>query len=110
MFKSDTKSLDLLHEADCCFGIMAFCLLVYNLGQRQLRQALAQQVETIPKQLGKPSSLPTLRCFFQCFMAVHLVILQGVTQIVNLTDKQHHILRFFRNACRRYYLLPLPDS
>ncbi|MEB3310987.1 MAG: IS1634 family transposase, partial [Snowella sp.] len=90
--------------------IMALCLLVYNLGQRQLRQALAQQTETIPNQLGKPTSSPTLRWVFQCFMAVHLVFFQGVTQIVNLTDERHHILRFFSHACRRYYLLPLPDS
>ena len=36
---------------------MALCLLVYNLGQRQLRQALAGQEQTIPNQLGKPTHL-----------------------------------------------------
>jgi transposase len=86
--------------------IMALCLLVYNLGQRQLRQALAQNEETIPNQLGKPTASPTLRWVFQCFMAVHLVVFQGVQQVVNLTDERHHILRFFSDACRRYYLLP----
>jgi transposase len=90
--------------------IMALCLLVYNLGQRQLRQALAEGAETIPNQLGKPTSSPTLRWVFQCFMAVHLVVFQGVKEIVNLTDERHHILRFFSEACRRYYLLPEPDS
>jgi hypothetical protein len=49
--------------------MMALCLLVYNLGQRQLRQALAQHDETIPNQLGKPTSSPTLRWVFQCFIA-----------------------------------------
>jgi transposase len=90
--------------------IMALCLLVYNLGQRQLRQALAQEGETIPNQLGKPTDSPTLRWVFQCFMAVHLVVFQGVQQIVNLTDERQHILRFFSDACRRYYLLPTPHS
>lgn len=90
--------------------LMALCLLVYNLGQRQLRQALALQVQTIPNQLGKPTSSPTLRWVFQCFMAVHLVVFQGVQQIVNLTDERLHILRFFSPACRRYYLLSVPDS
>ena len=90
--------------------IMALCLLVYNLGQRQLRQALAYQDETIPNQLGKPTSSPTLRWVFQCFMAVHLVVFQGVQQVVNLTDERQHILRFFSDACRRYYLLPDPAS
>jgi transposase len=90
--------------------IMALCLLVYNLGQRQLRQALAQQEQTIPNQLGKPTAVPTLRWVFQCFMAVHLVVIQGVEQVVNLTDERMHILRFFSDACRRYYLFPTPDS
>jgi transposase len=90
--------------------IMALCLLVYNLGQRQLRQALAQQEETIPNQLGQPTATPTLRWVFQCFMAVHLVVFQGVQQVVNLTDERQHILQFFSDACRRYYLLPTPVS
>jgi transposase len=89
---------------------MSLCLLVYNLGQRQLRQALAGQAETIPNQLGKPTATPTLRWVFQCFMAVHLVVFQGVQQVVNLTDERQHILQFFSKACRRYYLLPTPDS
>ena len=89
---------------------MALCLLVYNLGQRQLRQALAQHDETIPNQLGKPTVSPTLRWVFQCFMAVHLVVFHGVGQVVNLTDERQHILRFFSDACRRYYLLPTPHS
>ena len=90
--------------------IMALCLLVYNLGQRQLRQSLARQDQTIPNQLGKPTSSPTLIWVFQCFMAVHLVVFQGVQQVVNLTDDRRHILRFFSPACRRYYLLCDPAS
>ena len=39
--------------------IMALCLLVYNLGQRKLRHALAQLAETIANQLGKPTATPT---------------------------------------------------
>lgn len=90
--------------------IMALCLLVYNLGQRQLRQALAQHEQTILNQLGQPTAVPTLRWVFQCFMAVHLVIVCGVEQVVNLTAERVHILQFFCVACRRYYLLPAPDS
>ncbi len=55
--------------------IMALCLLIYNLGQRQLRQALAQNGETIPNQLSKPTAFPTLRWVFQCFMAVHFLVM-----------------------------------
>lgn len=85
---------------------MSLCLLVYNLGQRQLRQALATHAETIPDQLGKPTANPTLRWVFQCFMAVHLVVFQDVPQIVNLTSERRRILQFFSKACLRYYLIP----
>ena len=85
--------------------IMGLCLLVYNLGQRQLRQALQQANQTIPNQLGKGTPCPTLRWVFQCFMAVHLVVLNGLKQIVNLTDDRRRILQFLGSACRQYYLL-----
>jgi transposase len=44
--------------------IMALCLLVYNLGQRQVRKALVETAQTIPNQLGKPTDTPTLRWVF----------------------------------------------
>jgi transposase len=89
--------------------IMALCLLVYNLGQRQVRKALVEAAQTIPNQLGKPTDTPTLRWVFQCFMAVHLVVISGVKQIVNLTPERRHILKFFSDNCRGYYLLHGPD-
>jgi transposase len=85
--------------------LMGLCLLVYNLGQRQLRQALATAQQTIPNQLGKPIQRPTLRWVLQYFMAVHLVILAGVKQVVNLTDERQWVLQFLGSACRQYYLL-----
>ncbi len=89
--------------------IMALCLLVYSLGQRQIRQALVQSAQTIPNHLGKSTATPTLRWVFQCFMAVHLVVVSGVKQIVNLTPERRHILKFFSKNCREYYLLYGPD-
>lgn len=85
--------------------IMGLCLLVYNLGQRQLRQALQQADQTLPNQLGKGTQQPTLRWIFQCFMAVHYVVLNGVKQGVNLTDERRRILQVFGSTCRQYYLL-----
>jgi transposase len=89
--------------------IMALCLLVYSLGQRQLRNALSDATQTIPNQLGKPTDTPTLRWVFQCFMAVHLVLISGVKKIVNLTPERRHILKFFGDCCCGYYLLHEPD-
>lgn len=71
-------------------------------------------IQTIEKRhygkAGKPTASPTLRWVFQCFMAVHLVVFQDVQQVVNLTHERRHILQFLSQACRRYYLLPSPDS
>ncbi|MGB7083998.1 MAG: IS1634 family transposase [Phormidesmis sp.] len=85
--------------------VMALCLLVYNLGQRQLRQALNTAKETIPNQLGKPTQTPTLRWVFQSFMAVHLVVLNGQQQVLNLNENHRKILRFLGSAAQEYDLL-----
>ncbi len=85
--------------------VMGLCLLVYTLGQRQLRQALTHSKETIPNQLGKPTSTPTLRWVFQCFQAVHLVHFNHQLQVSNLTDTRLKILRILGNPCQKYYLI-----
>ena len=85
--------------------VMGLCLLVYTLGQRQLRQALTQEQETIPNQLGNPTASPTLRWVFQCFQAVHIVTVNCQKQVSNLTDARLWILHFLGNACQKYYLL-----
>lgn len=85
--------------------IMGLCLLVYSLGQRALRQALALAKTTIDNQLGKPTTTPTLRWVFQCFMSIHLVSVAQIKQITNLTSERLWILNFFGAPCRKYYLL-----
>jgi transposase len=85
--------------------IMGLCLLVYNLGQRQLRLALVEAGESINNQLGKPTQRPTLRWVFQCFQDVHLLLVAGVKRIANLTEERRWILRFLGAACGQYYLV-----
>lgn len=85
--------------------VMGLCLLVYTLGQRALRQALERAKKTIDNQLGKPTSTPTLRWVFQCFMSIHLVTVAQIKQIANLTPERQWILQFFGAPCRKYYLL-----
>lgn len=83
--------------------VMGLCLLVYSLAQRQLRQALQQAGEGIKNQVGKLTSRPTLRWVFQSFQSVHLLIVDGVKQITNLTPERQKILRFLGTEARRYY-------
>jgi len=85
--------------------VMGLCLLVYSLGQRALRQALERAKQTINNQLGKPTTTPTLRWVFQCFMSIHLVTIAQTKQIANLTQERSWILHFFGAPCRKYYLL-----
>ncbi len=85
--------------------IMGLCLLVYSIGQRQLRSSLAEAIETIPNQRSKPTARPTLRWVLQCFQSVHLVWLDGRKWSIKLNDSQQHILRFLGSACQKYYFL-----
>ena len=85
--------------------VMGLCLLVYTLGQRQLRQALSHEKETIPNQLNKSTSSPTLRLVFQCFQAIHLVDFNHQLQVSNLTDIRLKILGFLGSPCQKYYLI-----
>jgi transposase len=85
--------------------VMALCLLVYTLAQRQLRQALTQAETGIPNQLGKLTDKPTMRWVFQCFQSIHLLRVAGQKQISNLTPQRRKILQFLGASCGRYYLL-----
>jgi hypothetical protein len=87
--------------------LMALYLLVYNLGQRQLRISLKMQKPTVKNQLNKPRESPTLPWIFQslclgwfprleatgvCFQGIHFLITQGVDRILNLTEERCPIL------------------
>jgi len=85
--------------------VMGLSLLVYTLGQRQLRQALAEQGATVPNQLKQPTATPTLRWIFQCFQSVHLIQFQSQFSISNLSEPRLWILRFFGSDCQKYYFL-----
>lgn len=85
--------------------VMGLCLLVYSLGQRQLRQALADAKATVKNQVKKPTTTPTLRWIFQCFQAVHLLEVGGVKQVSNLNEERRQIVRLLGSECARYYLM-----
>jgi transposase len=85
--------------------IMGLSLIVYTLGQRQLRQALAQADETVLDQRKRPTQTPTLRWICQCFQSVHWVAMEAKVQVSNLTPERLKILRFFGSPCQKYYLL-----
>ena len=85
--------------------IMGLCLLVYTIGQRQLRSSLTLTSQTIPNQRGQPTERPTLRWVMQCFQSVHLILVADQKPIIKLNDVQKHILSFLGSACQKYYFL-----
>jgi transposase len=86
--------------------IMTLALMVYSLGQRQLRQSLKLTNSHLPNQKGQPTARPTLRWILQCFQSVHLVFVDGIKSSIQLTDRQKLILQFLCPSCHRYYFLP----
>jgi transposase len=105
LFFTDSIFINSPERVEAVAMLMGLCLLVYTLGQRQIRQALQQAQLGIKNQLGNLTERPTLRWIFQCFQAIHLLLVNRVKQISNLTDERLYILRFFPDACRQYYLL-----
>ncbi|WP_242072260.1 hypothetical protein [Nostoc sp. FACHB-110] len=85
--------------------IMGLCLLVYNLAQRKLRQALLTSDGSIRNQVKKFTNKPTMRWIFQMFQSVHLLFVDGQQQISNLTEERQKILIYLGESCRQYYLM-----
>ncbi len=105
LFFADSVFLKYPSRVETMAMLMGLSLLVYTLGQRQLRANLKQNNTGVKNQLGKVTDKPTLRWIFQCFQGIHLVILNGVKQIVNLTDARFKILNYFSKHCQKYYIL-----
>ena len=82
--------------------VMALTLLVYSLGQRQLRAQLAQAGETVLDQKKRPTPIPTFRWILQKFQAIHLVSINTVQQISNLSEERSKIIRLMGFPACRY--------
>ena len=105
LFFADSVFLKTPQRVETMAMLMGLCLLVYSLGQRQIRSALQTAKTGIKNQLGKLTLRPTLRWIFQCFQGIHLVTIQGAKQIAGVTDERQFTLNFFPLSCQKYYIL-----
>ena len=105
LFFTDSVFLKSSERIEALALIMGLCLLVYTLAQRQLRQAFQQAHSGIKNQLGRLTQRPTLRWIFQCFQAIHLLQIDSVKRVSNLTDERLMTLGFFPATCQAYYLI-----
>ena len=46
-----------------------------------------------------------VKWIFQGFQGIHLLVYQGVKQVVNLTEERLFILKFFPESIQKYYIL-----
>jgi transposase len=89
--------------------IMGLALLIFALGERQLRQALKQNNETIPDQKGKPTQTPTLRWVFQVFEGLDVlsVWVDGrliSRQVMNLRPVHQKLIHLLGSHVQNCYL------
>lgn len=88
--------------------IMCLALLIFALGERQLRQVLKQSDESIPDQKGKPTQTPTLRWVFQIFEGLDVlsVWIDGhlvTRKLLNLRPVHQQIIRLLGPQVQKCY-------
>jgi transposase len=105
LFFADSVFLKSPRRIETMAMLMGLCLMVYSLGQREVRRQLSSTKNRIPNQLGKLTDRPTLRWIFQCFQGIHLLVHQGIKQVINLTEERQATLQFFPLSCQEYYFL-----
>ena len=104
LFFADSIYLKTSERIEAMAMLMGLCLLVYKIGQRQLRLKLSELKTGVKNQLGKLTARPTLRWIFQCFQGIHVVFINGVKQISNLRTERCLTLSFFPEKCQQYYI------
>jgi len=105
LFFADSVFLKSPERIETMAMLMGLCLMVYSIGQRELRKRLNEAKTGLKNQLGKLTNRPTYRWIFQCFQEIHWHVLWGVKQIINLTEERMLTLRFFPHSCQKYYIL-----
>jgi hypothetical protein len=88
--------------------LMVLCLLVYRLAEQRVRQQLTLTAQTVPDQLRRPTTRPTMRWLFQCFEGIdlhHMTLPDGAqtTQVLRLSALHRPVLRVLGPAYEKCY-------
>ncbi len=109
-FMVDSIFLKTPRRIEALMMVMTLCLMVYNIGQHNLRSALKEKNETLPNQINKPVQNPTLRWIFQIMEGVSVVnfyekhVANPIKILVaNLNDLRIKIIRLFGNSAKKIY-------
>jgi transposase len=104
LFFADSLFVKNPERVETMMMLMGLSLLVYTIGQREIRNNLKAEKSSVKNQLNKLTEKPTLRWIFQCFQGIHCFKFEGVEKISNLSEERCRILGFLPIACRKYYL------
>ena len=104
LFFADSLFVKNPERVETMMMLMGLSLLVYTIGQREIRSNLRDQKSSVKNQLNKLTEKPTLRWIFQCFQGIHCFKIEEIEKISNLTEERCRILGFLPEACQRYYL------
>ena len=87
--------------------IITLALLVYSVAQRQLRMYLEKTQKTLPNQIRKEVSNPTLRWVFQMMEGIEYleITIEGNVRkaILGITDLRTRILDCFPDSVQKIY-------
>lgn len=87
--------------------VMTLALLIYAIAQRRLHKVLEEFQETIPNQIRKETSRPTLRWIFQLLDGIELVemyVEKTMYPVISgLTDLRKRILSYFGSTVMKIY-------
>jgi transposase len=84
-FMVDSIFLKLPKRIEALMMVMTLCLMIYNVGQYKLREQLKAHQTTLPNQLGKEISNPTLKWIFQ--------IMEGIDVVYFYNESLTHTIR-----------------
>lgn len=94
--------------------VMTLALLVYAIAQRRLHQSLKSLQETLPNQIRKETTKPTLRWIFQLLDGIDLVKIdlekRSHVVISGLTALKERILRYFGSSVMKIYGLDVQTA
>lgn len=108
-FMVDSVFLKKPARIEALMMIMTLCLMVYNIGEHELREKLKVKKESIPNQVGKSVNNPTLRWIFQLMQGIVVIpVLNGGVNlfraaVTNLTELRQRIIGYFGRYALEIY-------
>jgi transposase len=107
-FMADSVFLKSPRRIKALMMVMTLSLLIYNVAQYRIREALKEQNETLPNQLNKPIQNPTLRWIFQIMegISVATILIKNKflkSIVTNITEIREKIISLFGKKALEIY-------